>query len=85
MNSPYPPSFVGNLILEQTRPFVCGKPLSASDHTLEFPLAAPSLLWARTWQKQGGIQFIRLPARLILPISLMRPAIWAWVARAQKF
>ena len=25
---------------------------------------SPSLLWARTWQKQGGIQFIRRPVRV---------------------
>src|SRR3984893_3883821 len=31
---------------------------------------APSLLWARTWQKQGRIQFIRRPSGLIRPMSL---------------
>jgi hypothetical protein len=25
---------------------------------------SPSLLWARTWQKQGRIQFIRRPVRV---------------------
>src|SRR5258708_19690221 len=34
---------------------------------------SPSLLWARTWQKQGRIQFIRPPLGLILPASLTQP------------
>src|SRR5260370_1403322 len=34
---------------------------------------SPSLLWARTWQKQGRIQFIRPPLGLILPASFTQP------------
>src|ERR1700730_2518233 len=35
---------------------------------------SPSLLWARTWQKQGRIQFIRPPSGSILPVSLTQSA-----------
>src|SRR5882757_7240140 len=39
------------------------------DHALESPIAkvrsnVPVLLWARTWQKQGRIQFIRTAVRV---------------------
>src|SRR5258708_27518668 len=37
---------------------------------------SPPLLWARTWQKQGRIQFIRPPLGLILPASLTQPRFW---------
>jgi hypothetical protein len=44
----------------------------APDHAFGFPIvgashaigASPSLLWARTWQKQGRIQFIRPSVRV---------------------
>src|SRR3981081_2045409 len=36
------------------------------------PASAPVLRWARTWQKQRRIQFLRPRLGLILPVSLMR-------------
>src|SRR6202011_2441897 len=54
--------------LEQTKMSVSGKPVSAPDHAPVPPRPAgcpprdrnpPCLLWSRTWQKQGRIQFIR--------------------------
>jgi hypothetical protein len=47
---------------------------------------SPSLLWARTWQKQGRIQFIRRPVRVnpAESLTLLRPSEAAFPGRSAR-